>query len=954
MKRWIPSLAALVLALSGALPAHALGEKSFVVNDGANGAVALAHGGRASPVYIDANDDAGVIRAATDLQADVERVSAVKPELAKGGAPTGADVVIVGTLGKSAMIDALVKSKAIDVSDVRDRWEGFLIQAVAKPMPGVERALVIAGADRRGTIFGIYEVSEQIGVSPWYWWADVPVVHRDEVFVAAKTRVADAPVVKYRGIFINDEEPALGGWARAKFGGLNHEMYGHVFELILRLRGNYLWPAMWRTAFFDDDPLNGKLADEYGIVMGTSHHEPLMRAQPEWHRYGSGPWDYERNGEKLREFWAGGLERAKGWEKIITLGMRGDGDKPMSEEANVALLEKIVADQRKIIASQVDPDVTRVPQTWMLYKEVQDYYERGMRVPGDVTLLWCDDNFANIRRLPAPEERKRPGGAGIYYHFDYFGSPRSYKWINVTPLPKVWEQMHLAWKYDATRIWIVNVGDIKPMEVPTEFFLTYAWNPSRWPADRLQEYLRLWAAREFGAKHATAIADIVAKYAKYNGLRKPEAIDPATFSLVNYREAETRVSEFNDIAERARQIAEDLGPQYRDAFYELVFYPARAAAAVTEINVTAGLNRLYANQGRATTNDIARYVRGLFALDAQLASHYNVDAAGGKWTEMMSQTHLGYISWNDPPRNVMPAISEIQVPKPGEMGIAVEGSEIAGPGRGAKTVLPALDAFDLRTHYFEIFNRGEEPFGFEAKAGEPWIVLSKTSGSVEHEVRIEVGARWNEVPPGAERATITVTGPTGRPYTLQVPIRNPASNRPAAGAGFVETSGVVSIEAEHFAKAHAPRGREWLRIPDFGRSLSGMTMTPVEAPAVTLADAMNLEYKVHLFDAGKVTVHAVLSPTQKFQPGAGFRYAISFDDEPPQVVNIHADESKPYWSRTVLDGVAEFTTSHAIAKPGAHVLRFWALDPGVVLEKLVVDAGGLLPSYLGPPESPRL
>ena len=321
---------------------------------------------------------------------------------------------------------------------------------------------------------------------------------------------------------------------------------------------------------------------------------------------------------------------------------------------------------------------------------------------------------------------------------------------------------------------------------------------------------------------------------------------------------------------------------------------------------------------------------------------------------MMSQTHLGYISWNDPPRNVMPAISEIQVPKAGEMGIVVEGSEIAGPGRGAKTVLPPLDAFDLRTHYFEIFNRGEEPFGFEAKASEPWIVLSKTSGNVEHEVRIEVGARWNEVPPGAERATITVTGPTGRPYALQVPIRNPASNRPAAGAGFVETSGVVSIEAEHFAKANAPRGREWLRIPDFGRSLSGMTMTPVDAPALTLADAMNLEYKVHLFDSGKVTVHAVLSPTQKFQPGAGFRYAISFDDEPPQVVNIHADESKPYWSRTVLDGVAEFTTSHAIAKPGAHVLRFWALDPGVVLEKLVVDAGGLLPSYLGPPESPRL
>ncbi|HLX24399.1 MAG TPA: glycosyl hydrolase 115 family protein [Usitatibacter sp.] len=955
MKRWTHNLAATcAFALSLALPAHGLGLPSYVLHEPGKGALALVNAGKATTIYVDGSDHAGVVRAATDLQSDIERVTSVRPKLEKEAWPSGEEVVIVGTIGKSRLVDGLLKTRNIDVSAVKDRWEGYLVQVVLNPLPGVHRALLVAGSDKRGTIFGIYEISEQIGVSPWYWWADVPVKHQDNLFIAADTRVTDAPVVKYRGIFINDEYPALGGWARGKFGGLNHEMYAHVFELILRLKGNYLWPAMWRDAFFDDDPRNGSLAQEYGIVMGTSHHEPLMRDQVEWHRHGSGPWDYERNGEKLREFWTLGAERSRGWDSIFTVGMRGDGDKPMSDEANVALLEKIVADQREILAKKVDPDVTRVPQAWMLYKEVQEYYERGMRVPDDVTLLWCDDNFANIRRLPTPAERNRGGGAGIYYHFDYFGGPRSYKWINVTPLPKIWEQMHLAWKYDATRIWIVNVGDIKPMEVPIEFFLAYAWNPSRWPADRLREYLHLWATREFGPKHAADIADIVAKYAKYNGLRKPEALDPNTFSLVNYREAETRVSEFNDVAERARQIAEDLAPEYRDAFYELVFYPARAAAVVNEINVTAGLNRLYASQGRATTNEVARYVRGLFTLDAKLASHYNLDLAGGKWAGMMTQTHLGYTTWSDPPRNVMPAISEIQVPKPAEMGIVVEGSELAGPGRGAKLVLPALDAFDRRTHYFEIFNRGEDAFAFEAKASEPWIVLSKSSGNVDREVRIEVGARWSEVPPGAERATVTVTDPAGREMTLQVPIHNPAGNRPAAGAGFVETAGVVSIEAEHYAKANAPKGREWLRIPDFGRSISGMTTMPAEAPAATLADAMSLEYKVHLFDAGKVTVHAVLSPTQKFQPGPGFRYAVSFDDEPPQVVNIHADESKPYWSKTVLDGVAEFTTSHTLAKPGAHVLRFWALDPGVVLEKLVVDAGGLLPSYLGPPESPRL
>jgi Glycosyl hydrolase family 115/Gylcosyl hydrolase family 115 C-terminal domain len=954
MKRWTSSLvAALVLAASSALPAHALGEKPFVIHEAAQGAVALVQGGRTATIFVDANDFPGVVRAAGDLQADIERVSGVKPALMKQGAPEGRDVVIVGTLGKSAVIDSLVKSGAIDVAAMRGRWEGFLVQAVSRPMPGVEHALVIAGADRRGTIFGIYEVSEQIGVSPWYWWADVPVAHQDNVFIAAETRVVDAPVVKYRGIFINDEEPALGTWARVKYGGLNHEMYAHMFELILRLKGNYLWPAMWRTAFFDDDPLNGKVADEYGIVMGTSHHEPLMRAQPEWHRYGSGPWDYEQNGDALRQFWTAGLKNTKGWDKVITLGMRGDGDKPMSEEANVALLEKIVGDQRRIIAKEVDPDVTQVAQTWMLYKEVQEYYERGMRVPDDVTLMWCDDNFANIRRLPTPQERKRAGGAGVYYHFDYFGGPRSYKWLNVTPLPKVWEQMHLAWKYDATRIWIVNVGDLKPMEVPIEFFLTYAWNPERWPADRNQEFLRLWAVRDFGPTHADDIADIVAKYAKYNGLRKPEALDSSTFSTVNYREGERHVREFNALGDRARAIEATLPAQYHDAFYELVLYPAQASAVVNEIQYAAGMNQLFANQGRTATNDVATFVKKLFTLDAQLTQRYHT-LAGGKWDGMMLQTHLGYTHWNDPPRNIMPAVSEIQIPQAAEMGIAVEGSDLAGPGRGARLVLPALDAFDQRTHFFEIFNRGAERFAFEIVASEPWITLSRSSGTVEHEQRIEVGARWSDVPHGATSATLTVTGPGGRKAVVTVPVQNPAANRPAAGAGFVETAGVVSIEAEHYANAYAPQGREWLRIPDLGRSLSGMTTLPVEAPSLALADAMNLEYRMHLFDAGKVTVHAVLSPTQKFQPGAGLRYAMSFDDEPPQVVNIHADESKAYWSKTVLDGVAEFTTNHTLASAGAHTLKFWALDPGVVLEKIVVDAGGLQPSYLGPPESPRL
>jgi hypothetical protein len=851
----------------------------------------------------------------------------------------------VGTLGASEPIDRLVNAGKLDVSKIRGQWEGFVIQVV-------DSTLVIAGSDRRGTIFGIYALSQGIGVSPWYWWADVPVERRSALYVPAGASVIEKPVVKYRGIFLNDEEPALTGWAKEKFGGYNHRFYEKVFELILRLRGNYLWPAMWNSAFYDDDPENGRLADEYGIVMGTSHHEPMMRAQREWHRHGEGPWDYERNGERLREFWRGGLRNTRGWEKIVTLAMRGDGDMPMAPEANVALLERIVADQRRIISEELDPDVTRVPQVWMLYKEVQEYYEKGMRVPGDVTLLWCDDNFGNIRRLPSREERKRPGGAGIYYHFDYVGSPRSYKWLNVTPLPKVWEQMHLAWEYEATHVWIVNVGDLKPMEVPIEFFLTYAWDPSRWPARRLQEYLERWAAREFGPEHAKDIADIVAKYAKFNGRRKPEMLEPNTYSLVNYGEAERVAAEYNALAAQAQSLSAALPAQYRDAFDELVLHPTRASAVVNDLYVTVGLNRLYAAQGRASANDLARRARELFALDAELTRHFHEDIAGGKWNHMMSQTHLGYTYWNQPPRNAMPAVTEIQVPKAPDLGVAVEGNETAWPGRMREITLPVLDAFEKRPRMLEVFNRGEEPFEYTITSDVPWITVTPAAGKVTRQQRVLVDARWDQVPPGLQRATLTVTGPDARKATVVVPVRKPAS--PPPGPGFVETNGVVSIEAEHYTRAVSEGGREWLRVPDHGRTLSGMTTLPVDVLPPAGPHEMRLEYRMHLYTSGPVTVHATLAPTQKLWPGTGLRYAISFDDEPPQVVDIHADESRIAWSRTVSDGAAMSATQHTIDKPGVHTLKLWAIDPAVVVQKLVVDGGGMMPSYLGPPESPRV
>jgi len=508
---------------------------SFVSEKAEPGCFALVRNGKAAPLFLDKNDYAGVLRAASDLQADIARVTRIKPKLSAGGVPAGASVVIAGTLGKSALIDSLVKSGKINPEAIAGKWESFLIATVRDPLPGVAEALVVVGSDKRGTIYGLYEISEQIGVSPWYWWADVPTRHRNTLLVLAGTYVQGPPAVKYRGIFINDEAPALAGWAKEKFGGLNSKMYVHVFELILRLRGNYLWPAMWDNAFNEDDPENPRLADEYGIVMGTSHHEPMMRAQKEWTKRkdaaGNGEWNYATNKDALQKFWRESIPLNQGYESVVTMGMRGDGDVAMASQGDIkkdtALLENIIADQRQILRGATGKPPSETPQLWALFTEVLKYYDAGMKVPDDITLLFTDDNVGDIRRLPTAAEAKRSGGAGIYYHLDMHGGPYSYQWLNSNPLPKIWEQMDLAYQYGADRIWIANIGDIKPLEVPIEFFIRMGWDPEAMSKDKIADWTRAWAAREFGPAHAADIADIVAKYGKYNGWRKPEQLGAA-------------------------------------------------------------------------------------------------------------------------------------------------------------------------------------------------------------------------------------------------------------------------------------------------------------------------------------------------------------------------------------------------------------------------------------------
>lgn len=948
---WVGTSEVAAQGKSGDVPTTLSGHQNYLLFQAAAGSMPLVSNGHMTPVYVDEGEPGGLIRTVGDFREDVNRVTGKTPPLIHTAEIPGRYVVIVGTLDNSRLIRRLVDDKKIDVSAIQGKWDAFHLEVVEEPLPGVAQALVIAGSNMRGAIYGLYDVSEQIGVSPWYWWADVPVMRREEVYITAGTRIQEVPAVRYRGIFLNDEWPALTGWVRQDGGDYDHRFYEKVFELLLRLKANFLWPAMWDAAFNDDDSLNPERAHHYGIVLGTSHHEPMIRAHKEWRRYGEGPWDYTANREVLEGFWREGLERGKPYDNVITLGMRGDGDEPMSEEENTALLETIVANQRRLIEEVHDRPATEVPQVWALYKEVQGYYEKGMRVPEDVTLLWADDNFGNIRRLPTPEERKRSGGAGVYYHFDYVGSPRSYRWINTVPLAKIWEQMHLAYWFAANEVWVVNVGDLKPMEFPIEFFLRMAWNPEYWNKDRIVSFGRCWAAREFGEEHASEIEELLSWYTRHNGRRKPEHQDHTTYSQLHYREADRIREEVMAYTERVEQLYARMPETHKDAFFQLVYYPVKASGIITRLYDAVAKNHLYAAQGRANANDYAEKARELFAEDAALSQRFHTELAGGKWNHMMAQTRIGYVHWEHPPANTLPVLHAYEPHDEPAMGVAVAGEARGWPDPDGHYRLQ-FDPYGQQERLVEVYNRGTTSYECGITVSDPWIQVSSGGGMVETVLPVQVSIDWERAPEGDTAGYITITGPGWDDARIRVETFRPDRQTAKRVRGFTEADGYVSIEAEHYDRRNSVEGYQWEKIARHGRTLSSMAPFPVsdhnfESPG----SGPYLEYEVYLFTTGEVTLQTIVAPSLNFVPGRGLRYAVAIGDEEPQIVDILENETPHTWGQSVMDAVRTATTTHTIRKPGLHRVRIYMMDHGVVLQKLLLDTGGLQPSYLGPEES---
>ncbi len=919
----------------------------------------LSINGNSTALYVSGNDHSGVLKVVKMFQEDVERVTDVKPELIVDDLPTSSNAIIIGTIGNSNLIDQLIADKKIDVSSIEGKWETFLIETVKNPMEGVDEALVIVGSDKRGTIFGMFDVSKEIGVSPLYFWADVPVKKKENVYIVRGSHTKGTPKVKYRGIFINDEAPALSGWANENFGGFNAQFYDHVFELILRMKGNYLWPSMWGRMFYVNDPQNPILANEYGIVMGTSHHEPLTRAHAEWQRFGEGgEWNYNTNPEGLRKFWREGMERRGDAETLVTLGMRGDGDEAMSEGTATELLETIVKDQREIIADVTGKPAEETPQMWALYKEVQDYYDKGMQVPDDVILLLCDDNWGNLRKLPALDAAPRKGGYGIYYHFDYVGGPRNHKWINTTQIEHVWEQMHLAYEHNVDEVWVVNVGDIKPMEFPIEFFLDYAWDPEAWNADNLQDYYVQWAENQFGNEYAEEIAELLKGYTKFNSRRKPELLNIPVYSLTDFNEADNMVAEYSKLAKKATELKEKLPTEYHDAYYQLVEHPITASANLNELYLAAEKNRLYASQGRASTNMYAQVVKDLYLKDSMITKYYH-ELANGKWNHIMAQTHIGYTYWQQPRFNNIPRTVELELNDSAEMGIVVEGNNILFPNDSILTVpLPDFDNYNNQSYYIDVIDKGAVSYKFSISSENDWIKFDNKNVAITSGIMNYISIDWAKVEEGINKGKVTIHGPNNQEFSVDVL----ANKLDVSVKGFVESNGYISIEAHNFSNKKEPQPYQWKVVENLGKTGSSVISLPIKEGRVALNEnSPKLSYNVHFQNAGKVKVKAYFSPTINYSTREGMYYGLSFDDEAPTQVNYDADpwifnyngKVPRSWGTNVSDYIKIITTEFEINEAGNHTLNYYRVDEGLVLQKIVIETteDGVPRNYLGPPES---
>lgn len=946
-----------------------------------------------------ANEEAKVVHIAADLFCkDVTTISGEKPDVSSVIPSTSNQIILAGTIGVNPIFDELIEKGKLDVSQVKGKWESWSIQIVENPFNSIEKALVIVGSDRRATAYGVLELSRLMGVSPWEWWADVKPVKRDEITITIDKNTFGSPSVKYRGLFLNDEDWGLQPWAAKTFepeiGDIGPKTYAKIFELMLRLRANTIWPAMHGcTKAFYSIPGNAEVADEYAVVVGTSHCEPMLcNINAEWDHKSMGEWRYDNNAETIRELFEQRTRATSTFESIYTIGMRGEHDSPMNardltKDDQIKLLEKVIADQREILKTEKGTNPENIPQAFIPYKEVLDYYQNGLSVPEDVTLMWTDDNYGYIRQLSNPEEQKRNGGGGIYYHASYWGRPHDYLWLSSSNPVLIWEEMYKAYAFNCRDMWILNCGDIKPLEYNIEMFMDMAWDMSKFEASQqIKPHLQGWLSAKFGKNISEQLTEMMLSYYQLSFIRRPEFMawsqtEPTTkpqeteFTQIRYNDELTqRLEEWEALANQVKAIYAVVPESQKDAFFELVYYPITGASLMNQKWLYYYKNELAARQGRTSAKTFGEKSAEAYEQIKKETDYFNNQLQNGKWKHMMNMA----------PRN-LPVFSNTSVSLPGssaetELGLALEGYELevnTSIPNAYSDVLPVFNAYLNDSSFVDVFMKGEGSLKWEAKTKSDWIKLSRGQGRLNMEnpqQRIWVSIDWDKVPQGVNKKE----APLGHDYqlippsykvnsyidfinadtsiTVGVSVFNPKFEELENYHSFIEGNGYVSINAENYTNTTTVNEASWQTFEGIGYSGSVVAALPYHVKSnSSLNDLMEkspmLEYDFYTFNFGEADVFVQAVPTHPFYEGRGVRCAVAIDDNEPVIIDFKTIGRSNEWKQNVLKNAAVKSGKQLIVEPGKHKLKVWMVDPGVMLDQILIDFGGWKKSYAFPPET---
>ncbi|WP_418458435.1 glycosyl hydrolase 115 family protein [Bacteroides sp.] len=933
-------------------------------------------------VYYDAQDFEVVKTTAGLFANDVKEVSGQILGVATTKEAPQKNCIIVGTLGHNEWIDQMIAKKKLDVEPLKNRWESYLVQLVRNPLPGVDKALVIVGSDRRGAAYGLLSVSRTIGVSPWYWWADAPIVKKDQLHLKVDKYISKEPTVKYRGIFINDEDWGLYRWSKRNFekevGNFGPRTYAKVCELLLRLQANYLCPAMHDASMaFHRIPENRVVADRFAIIMGSSHCEPLLfNTASEWKRDKMGEWDYINNKKGVDSVLNARVKECAPFENVYTLALRGLHDRAMNASNDMGdrkdMLQEALMAQRQMLIDAIGKPGEEIPQAFTPYKEVLDVYDEGLELPDDVTIIWPDDNYGYMKRLSSPKEQKRSGRSGVYYHSSYLGKPHDHLWMNTVSPTLMYEELRKAYDATADRIWLLNAGDIKSCEFAVDYFLTMAFDIDAFNFERAANYRTEWLCGMLGDQYRNEYQDVVNSFYKLAFARKPEFMGwgyqwttdkhgrerntDTDFSLTNYREVDNRLNEYRRIGSIVEKILNNMSDEKQKAcFYQSLYYPVKGCELLNRMILDGQRNRWYSIQQRALTKELEKSAKACYDSLEIITNGYN-SLLGGKWNHVMTMKQGFAAAYFE-----LPKLRDVELAPTASLGVMAEGEAVL-KGLQSFHSLPCFNTYLRQSYYVDVFNKGATPLKWKAAVTNDWILVSKKSGETATEDRIEVSIDWAKVPAG-ERilGTLDITSDRGEKESVYISVFNPTSPSLAEmDTLFVENNGYVSIDAASFHRKVENDAIKMIIIPNLGCENTAVQLGNPIAPAQRTAgrNTPRLEYDFYTFEQGSVDVYTYVLPTFPISKDRGYagheatnvetKYGVCIDEGPVMTPSTSSFEYAQIWYESVLKNCRINKTTLHIDKPGKHTVKIICGDAGTVLQKVVLDFGGMKRSYMGP------